>query len=144
MLGSNSSITMYHKCAFTYQFTKEVSTAKVLNNAMCFDFRLRALVVFEKLQTASLCASVYMCVSVQYECECVLPGKMELRLTGGWLVSTVILNLVVLAGEVGTHTNAKGRLNLDWRTLGTPEKKKMYKIFSFFFPFCVAFSCQNI
>ncbi|KAF3839172.1 hypothetical protein F7725_017889 [Dissostichus mawsoni] len=36
-----------------------------------------------------------------------------LRSTGGWLVSTVILNLVVLAGEEGTHTNARGRLNLD-------------------------------
>ena len=63
-------------------------------------------------------AALTVCV-----CACGLPGKMELRSTGAWLVSTVILNLVVLAGEVGTHTNPRGRLNLDWRTLGTPDKK---------------------
>lgn len=47
---------------------------------------------------------------------------MELRSTGGWLVSTVILNLVLLAGDEGTHTKARGRMNLDWRTLGQPKK----------------------
>lgn len=54
----------------------------------------------------------------------VLPGKMALRLIGGWLVSTVILNLVVLVGDVGTHTKARGKLNWAWRTLGTPEEEE--------------------
>lgn len=53
-----------------------------------------------------------------------IPGKMAWRSTGGWLVSIVILNLVLLAGNEGTHTNAKGRLNLAWRTLGTPERER--------------------
>ncbi len=75
-----------------------------------------------KQRTSLVWVSLWVCVCVC--CVAVLPGKMELRSTGAWLVSTVILNLVVLAGEEGTHTNARGRLNLDWRTLGTPEKRK--------------------
>lgn len=54
----------------------------------------------------------------------VLPEKMELSCTGAWLVSKVILNLVVLAGEEGTHTRASGRVNVDWRIFGTPEQEK--------------------
>ena len=60
-------------------------------------------------------------------------------MTGAWLVSTVILNLVALDGEEGTHTRARGRLNLDWRTLGTPEKNAKYVEISesnFKCPFC--------
>lgn len=76
--------------------------------------------MFGKLRPPPVCVRVLLCV-------CALPVKMEVRSTGAWLVSTVILNLVVLAGEEGTHTNARGRLNLDWRTLGTPEKKKIHQ-----------------
>lgn len=56
-----------------------------------------------------------------------LPAKMELSCTGAWLVSRVILNLLVLAGEEGTHTRARGRLNVAWRTFGTPEQEKHLK-----------------
>lgn len=52
---------------------------------------------------------------------------MELSCTGAWLVSRVILNLVVLAGEEGTHTRARGRWNVAWRTFGTPEQEKHLK-----------------
>lgn len=57
----------------------------------------------------------------------VLPEKMELSSTGGWLVSTVILNLVFLEGEEETHTKARGRLNVAWRTFGTPEENTIFQ-----------------
>lgn len=63
------------------------------------------------------------CQVFSYRVSVLLPRKMELRSTGGWLVSTVILNLVALGGGQATHTNDGGRLNLDWRTLGTPANK---------------------
>lgn len=36
-------------------------------------------------------------------------------------MSKVTLNLVLLAGEEGTQTRARGRENVLWRTFGTPE-----------------------
>lgn len=36
-------------------------------------------------------------------------------------MSNVTFNLVALAGVDGTQTRARGRENLHWRTLGTPE-----------------------
>lgn len=38
-------------------------------------------------------------------------------------MSKVTLNLVVLAGEEGTQTRARGRENVLWRTFGTPEEE---------------------
>lgn len=147
--GCTGSNKMDQRCAFTYQFTKtpcsclhchslkEDNGGGDLKKFCDSNAKLRLFG-----HTVSICKCLDMCECIVRVCA--LPGKMELSSTGAWLVSTVILNLVVLAGEEGTHTNASGRLNLDWRTLGIPEKientSKLKKTTSIIaFPFDVAF-----
>lgn len=135
MYQFTKTLQIWHSCLHC-QSLKQNNVFWFIENLW---FRCRGLIVYEAENSNRMC----LCLDVSEctRCVYVLPGKMELRSTGGWLVSTVILNFVALAGEEGTHTNARGRLNLDWRTLGTPEKKKICRnIFIIAFLFCFAFS----
>ena len=49
-----------------------------------------------------------------------LPGKISLRLTGGLLVSMVILKFAFLTGRTGLTTNLSGNLTIVCATLGAP------------------------
>ena len=63
-------------------------------------------------------------LSLSLSLVCLLPGKTLLRLTGGLLVSTVTLYLAFLEVDVGQQTSRRGRKNLHWATLGTPEEER--------------------